>query len=295
MADLIQRQRAPKARTSPRGAAWAVARGRLGYWSAWAWIVVLVGASLGGEAFGLKNPGASDYEAVADGPSRTHLLGTDQLGRDELSRLVHGAQASLQVGIFAVALGMSLGLLLGLIAGYFRGAVDLLIGGATDVVLAFPALVFISALVALRGASIRTLVISLAIAMLPTFSRLVRANVLAHVNRDYVTAARIMGATPQRVILREVFPNVLPPALAYAFIVMGVAIVAEGSLSFLGLGIQPPTPSWGSMIASGRPVLSEHPLVVFMPALFLFITALSFNVVGERLRGGAERRTDVVL
>lgn len=265
---------------------WRAVADRL-WWIAVIWLTALaLGSILIG--FTPANPEDFDFGQIVAPPSPEHWFGSDQLGRDILVRVLFGARVSLLVGVSAVVIGLVVGLILGLIAGYFSGIVRTIIGLITDSVLAFPVLVLISALVAIRGASVQTLVIGLSIGMLPTFVRIIRANTLTYATRDFVTAAKVMGARTSRILVREVLPNVLPPAIAYSLIVLGVAITAEGSLSFLGLGIPSPTPTWGSMIAQGRTVFATAPHVVFIPAAVLLFTILSLNVVGERL-GGARR------
>ncbi|MFD0661783.1 ABC transporter permease [Thermocatellispora tengchongensis] len=264
-------------------------------WLSAAWIGLVALSALLAPLLPLPDPTVPDYEHIASGPVTGHLLGTDQLGRDMLARLIHGARASLQVGLVAVLLGLSAGMLLGLLAGYLRGWVDAVISAVVDLVLAFPALVFIMVLVAVRGATATVLIIGLGSVFVPTFTRLARANTLMWSKREFVLASRVLGSGRLRTLAREVFPNVLPSVLAYAFVVVAVVMVAEGSLSFLGFGLQPPTPSWGSMIAGGRQLLSSSPHIVALPALVLLLTVLSFNVIGDRLRNKTSGRSEVSL
>jgi peptide/nickel transport system permease protein len=264
-------------------------------WIALAWSAMIVLAAILAPLLPMPDPNTSDYENIAAPPMPGHPLGTDQLGRDMLSRLVWGAQASLQVGFVAVALGLTLGLALGLLAGYYRGWIDSVISVVVDIVLAFPSLIFIMVLVAIRGSSAPVLIVGLGAVMVPTFTRLARANTLVWTQRDFVTAATVLGSRRQRTLAREVFPNVLPSILAYAFVVVAVVMVAEGSLSFLGFGIQPPTASWGSMIAGGRTLLYTAPYIVLFPSLVLLLTVLSFNFIGDYLRGRTAGRTEVTL
>lgn len=244
----------------------------------------------------IDNPNVPDYDYIAGGPSAAHWLGTDELGRDIFSRIIFGARASLTVGFVAALLGLTVGMTLGLLAGFFRGWVDAVISTVVDVVLSFPALIFIMVLVSVRGPSPQILILGLGGVMVPTFTRLARANTMAWSQREFVTAATALGSRRLRTLFREIFPNVLPSLLAYAFVVVAVVMVAEGSTSFLGFGLQPPTPSWGSMIATGRQLLAYAPHVVAFPAATLLLTVWSFNLVGDYLRGRTTSdRSDVVL
>lgn len=267
-------------------------------WTIWvsiAWVAVVSLSALLTRWLPLQDPNTPDYRYIASGPSAAHWLGTDQLGRDVLSRLVYGAQASLQVGLMAVLLGMTFGVALGLLAGYFGGWIDTAISALSDLVLAFPTLIFIMVLVAVRGASAPVLIFGIGAVMIPTFTRLTRANTLVWKRRDFVTAAQVLGAKRMRILVREVLPNVLPSVLAYAFIVVSVVMVAEGALSFLGFGLQPPTPSWGSMIAGGRNNLASSPHIVAFPALALLLTISAFNLLGDHFRGRAHGASEVTL
>lgn len=264
-------------------------------WTFAAWGVLVIVLAVLAPVLPLAAPDLPDYTAVSQAPGGAHLLGTDEYGRDILSRLIWGAQASLQVGFVSVVLGLTVGLVLGMLAGYYRGWVDTVISLVVDVVLAFPALIFIIVLVAIRGPSKEILVIGLGVVMVPTFTRLARANTLVWSKREFVAAATVLGSRRSRTLFREVFPNVLPGLLAYAFTVVAVVMVAEGSLSFLGFGIQPPEASWGTMIAGGRGSLYNAPWIVGFPALALLLTVLSFNFFGDYLRGRTAGRTEVTL
>lgn len=259
-------------------------RAPIGWWLAWTWLSVVVFCALFAQWLPFWDPAVPDYTNVSGGITWSHPLGGDTLGRDTLSRLAFGGRASLLVGLGAVGLGALIGGMLGTIAGYLGGRIERLLLLLTDVVLAFPGLVFLIAIVAVLGASLRNLVFGLAILSVPTFIRLARATTLVVSQREFVLAARAYGARPIRVMLREIVPNVVLPVAAYGFIVIGVFIVAEGSLSFLGLGIPPPTPSWGGMIAAGRRDLIDFPHIALIPAAIMFLTVLSINYIGERTR-----------
>jgi peptide/nickel transport system permease protein len=218
-------------------------------------------------------------------------LGTDLLGRSILSRVIYGARVSLVVGLAATVCALLLGGLIGLLAGYFRARVDAIFDVVNNAMLAFPPLIFLIAITAVVSPSRWSLIISLAVITVPLFARVARANTLSFVNREFVTAARAMGARNTRIMFREILPNVLLPVLSFALTIAAVMIVAEGSLSFLGLGIRPPTPSWGVMISEARPKLRTDPHATMVPAIVFFLTVLALNTVGDWARakfGGAE-------
>lgn len=217
------------------------------------------------------------------GPLDT-LLGTDGAGRSVLSRLIHGGQVSMVVGTVSAAGGVVLGTLLGLLAGYYRKGVDWTVTLIADVLLSFPALVLLLAITAIFSPSVPVLLIGLALTSTPTFIRLARANTMAWTSREFVRAARNMGASDTRILIREILPNVVPTIAAYLPLVVAALIVAEGSLSFLGLGVPPPTPSWGSMINAGAIELRTAPFLTFVPAAVLFLTVFALNQAGEHLR-----------
>jgi peptide/nickel transport system permease protein len=259
-------------------------RAPIGWYVAWTWLGAVVLAAVFAPVLPLWDPAVPDYVNVFGGITPQHWLGGDTLGRDTFSRVVHGARASLLVGICAVGLGALVGGFLGMLAGYFGGRTERVLAFVTDVVLAFPGLVFIIAIVAILGSSLSNLILGLAILSVPTFIRLSRAATLVVAQREFVLAARAYGCSPIRIIAREIAPNVVLPVAAYGFIMIGIFIVVEGSLSFLGLGIPPPTPSWGGMIAGGRSELLNYPYISLFPAAVMFLTVLSINYIGERTR-----------
>lgn len=212
------------------------------------------------------------------------LLGTDGTGRSMLSRIVYGGRVSLVIGTVSAAGGVLLGTTLGLLAGYLRGAVDWAVTLIADVLLSFPALVLLIAITAIFSPSVGTLMIGLALTSTPTFIRLARANTMAWSNREFVRAAKNMGASNSRILTQEILPNVVPSIASYLPLVVAALIVAEGSLSFLGLGVPPPTPSWGGMINAGAVELRSTPSLVFIPATVLFLTVFALNQAGEHLR-----------
>lgn len=260
-------------------------RGRILFGIASVWVVAVVLAAIFADALPLD-----PYSAPVGPPQLRprlgweHILGTDSLGRSNLSRVIYGARVSLAVGLVSVLLSMLVGGLFGLLGGYFRGRVDAVISVLTDTLLAFPPLILLLAVTATMGTNLRNLILALALVNVPTFARLTRANTISFSSREFVLAARGLGARPRTIIFRELLGNVAFPVGSYAFLIIAVVIVAEGSLSFLGLGIPPPTPSWGGMIASGQQDFQTAPHLVFVPAAFMFITVFSFNIIGDRAR-----------
>jgi peptide/nickel transport system permease protein len=223
-------------------------------------------------------------------PSAAHLLGTDALGHDMLARVIFGARSSLAVGLLAPLAATLVGGALGLLAGYFRGWLETITVGASDVLLAFPPLVLALAVTAYLGQSVPNLILVLAILTIPAVTRIARAGTLALRGRDFVTAARALGASHTRIMLREILPNIALPLAAYFLLLVAVIVTAESILSFLGLGVPPPLPSWGSMIAEGRENLELAPHIAFIPAAVMFLTVLAFNLVGDRLRSLTDPR-----
>jgi len=259
---------------------------RLGlqFWFCATWIVVIGVIGIFASWLPLKDPSVSDYSTLARGPSSEYWMGTDALGRDIFSRVAFGTRVSLAVGLFAVAIGLTLGGLLGLLAGYFRRRTEAIIMTVADGMLAFPALVLLLSLTTFLGQTLPNIVIAIGIVTIPTFTRLARANTLTFAEREFVLAAKATGARNRRIVVREVLPNVAMPLMAFSLVVVAVAIVAEGSLSFLGLSVPPTTPTWGNIIAAGRQDLADAPHIVLFPSIVMFITVLSFNLAGDRLR-----------
>jgi len=223
-------------------------------------------------------------------PGRAHMLGTDNVGRDVLSRVIWGTRISLVAGIVSVALAAAAGSVLGLIAGYAGRRVDALVMRAMDAVLSFPPLVLALALGAVLGAGLTGVLLALGVVYTPTFARLMRGQVLSIMARDYVDAARALGAPGWRIACRHVVPNAAVAIVVQASLSVAFAILAEASLSFLGLGIQPPQASWGSMINAGRGYLQQAPWVVFGPGVALFVTVVGLNFVGDAVRDALDPR-----
>ena len=265
---------------------------RLGplFWAAAVWtIFILLLAALAG-ALPLPSPTDMDMLERRMPPSGLHWLGTDGLGRDELSRLIYGAQISLTVGLCAPVIGVTIGGVLGMLAGYFRGRFESLVVGSMDVLLAFPPLILALAVTAYLGQSLFNLTCILGVLGIPAFMRVARAATLTLARREFVIAAEALGATHARILLRELLPNVFLPLLAFFLLGVAVTIVVEGALSFLGLGVPPPISSWGSMIGEGRESLEVAPRLAFIPAITMFLTVLSFNLVGDTLRALTDPR-----
>ena len=254
------------------------------------WIALIVLAAALADFLPIGSPTDMDMLARRAPPSAQHLLGTDQLGRDMLSRLIYGARISLTVGLLAPVIGVTVGGCLGMLAGYFRGRLETLTVAGVDVLLAFPPLVFALAVTAYLGQSVLNLTLVIGVLGIPAFTRVARAVTLSLSEREFVTAARALGATHLRILTRELLPNVALPLLAFFLLGVAVTIVVEGALSFLGLGVPPPAPSWGSMIGEGRESLDLAPWLAFLPAGFMFATVLAFNIVGDTLRALTDPR-----
>jgi len=260
------------------------------FWSAIIWIcIVFTGALLAG-VLPIGSPTDMDMLGRRALPSPAHWLGTDGLGRDELARLVYGARISLAVGLCAPVIGLVFGGGLGMLAGYFRGRFELFAVGSMDVLLAFPPLVLALAVIAYVGQSVLNLTFVLGVLGIPAFMRVSRAATLTLTEREFVVAARALGASHARILLRELLPNVLLPLLAFFLLGVAITILVEGALSFLGLGVPPPSSSWGSMIAEGRESLEIAPRLSFLPATTMFLTVLSFNLVGDTARALTDPR-----
>jgi ABC-type dipeptide/oligopeptide/nickel transport system permease subunit len=248
------------------------------------WLALVFAVAVGVQWLPLPSPTAMDFAAAEQGPSRAHPLGADLDGRDILARLAHGGRVSLTVSLAAPLIGMLIGTLLGLLSAYYGGAVRVVILTVLDAMLAFPSLVFALGLTVVLGPSVQNVTLALGIMSIPAFARIVRANVLPLLGREFVLAARTFGASDGYIMFREILPNIILPVLTYGLTMMSVMIVAEGSLSFLGVGVPPPTPSWGSMIAEGRESLERVPHVSLIPAAVMFLTVLSLNLLGDTLR-----------
>lgn len=248
------------------------------------WLVVVVGSAITADWLPLADPEDVSPVDRLQGPSWDHPFGTDNLGRDLFSRAVYGSRVSLVVGLASVAIGLTIGGAIGIVAGYLRGRTDGFISWVMDVVLSFPALVLLIALVAYTGGGLLNICLALGFLSIPIYARLARAHAMSVGGEEYVLAARASGAGRIRILWREIMPNVLPSILAYGLVSMSLAIVVEGSLSFLGLSVSAPTPSWGGLIAGGQSFLRDAATWVIFPSIVLCLTVLSLNVIGEHFR-----------
>jgi peptide/nickel transport system permease protein len=255
-----------------------------------AWIALVALGAIFADLLPIPSPTEIDMLGKRALPSAEHWLGNDVLGRDVLSRLIYGGRISLTVGLLAPVIGVTVGGALGMLAGYFRGRLETFVTGGVDVLLAFPPLVFALAVTTYLGQSVLNITLVIGILGIPAFTRVARAVTLSLSEREFVTAARALGATHARILLRELLPNVALPLVAFFLLGVAVTIVVEGALSFLGLGVPPPAPSWGSMIGEGRESLDIAPWLAFLPATVMFFTVLAFNVVGDTLRALTDPR-----
>ncbi|MEI2698908.1 MAG: ABC transporter permease [Microthrixaceae bacterium] len=261
----------------------------VGAWLAIIWLVGLLVLAIIAPWIGIKDPNEIFPEIARQGPAPGHPLGGDANGRDLLARIIYGTRASFVVGFGSVAFGLLIGGALGLITGFFRGRVDSVLTPLMNVLLAIPQFVLALSLVTVLAAGddvttsrrMGVVVLGLGVVSIPILGRITRANTLAWSEREFVLAARAMGARSWRVMLREVLPNVVPAMLSIALLGVGVAIVAEGGLSLFGVGVQPPTPSWGNIIAENRDQLRRAPHIVMYTSIVLFLTVMSLNYLGD--------------
>lgn len=231
------------------------------------------------------SPTTSQFGHVLAYPfSAGHLLGTDELGRDELSRIIYGSQATLEVGVLATLLAMALAVPIGIASGYYRGAVDMVAMRIADVLLAFPFLLLAVGLAAIFGPSLQNIILALGISQVPGAVRIARAEAMALREQDFIQAAIVTGVKDRVIIFRHLFPNMLSPLMVQASVSIPGAILGSALLSYLGLGVQPPTPSWGTMLASAQTYLYNDPRLAIFPGVAIFLTTLAFNLLGDGLR-----------
>lgn len=240
--------------------------------------------ALFGPGLAPKDPVHVDVYSAFSPPGPGFPLGTDQLGRDMLSRLLHGARPSLLIALTSTALGLLIGTILGLVSGYAGGILDLAVGRAMDLFFSVPLLLLAIVIAGVLGSTTRNTILALTIVYVPSFYRMTRGSVLIELNKEFVQAARVVGARPARIIFRHLLPNIVPVLLIQMSLSTSSAILIEASLSFLGLGTQPPNPSWGKMLADGRMFLERAPWESVFPGLAIMLTVLSFNLVGDGLR-----------
>ncbi len=256
----------------------------ISFWLSLGWMVLVILAALLANVLPLPNPNASLVAAPNLGPSIHHLLGTDPNGRDVLSRVIFGSRVSLVVGFGSIALGLLLGGVTGILAGYYGKSVDFLFNSLAMIFLAYPPLILVLALVTFKGHSLWVITIAIGIVGSPLIFRIVRSATQSVAQREYVAASRAIGAPTWRVLAKEVFPNVAMTLVAFIFIAVGVAILAEAALSFLGQSVAAPTATWGNMINDGTNDLAQNPILWLWPSLALFFTILSINIIADRLR-----------
>lgn len=234
------------------------------------------------------SPTDQNYDAMLSGPTAKHLLGTDDLGRDILSRLLYGAPVSLYASIMSVAIGLALGLPIGLCAGYFGGKVDLVFSRIVDTLLSFPGIVLAIGVTAALGIGLVHAMIAVGIVFSPEIARLIRSQTLVLKGELFVDAARGFGAGTTRILIRHILPNAIQPVIVQVTLLLAIALLVQASLSFLGLGAQPPSPSWGSMLADAYAHMEVAPGQMYPPGIAILLTALAFNALGESLRTGLD-------
>jgi peptide/nickel transport system permease protein len=279
------------ARETPVRRAWARLKRRKGAMVALAVLVVLATLAVLAPLVAPHDPIRQGWATVRKPPSAVYWFGTDEVGRDLFSRIIYGARASLSAGVISVTIALLLGVPIGLLAGYRGGWVDAVISRFTDAMLACPFLILAIAMAAFLGPSLTNAMIAIGVTAMPIFIRLTRGQVIAVKVEEYVEAARSVGSRPAKIALRHILPNVAPQLLVQATLTIATAIIAEAALSFLGLGQQPPAPSWGSMLNTAQRFLSSAPWMAIFPGLAIFVTVLSFNLLGDGLRDALDPRT----
>jgi peptide/nickel transport system permease protein len=275
---------------APRRRAWRRLVRRGGAMFGLAVVALFVLIALAAPWLAPQDPVATSWSAVRAAPSAAHPFGADELGRDVLSRIIWGARASLLAGVVSVSISLALGVPIGMLAGYIGRWVDALISRLTDAMLACPFLILAIALAAFLGPSLTNAMIAIGISATPIFIRLTRAQVLSAKAEDYVEAARALGNPHWRIALRHILPNIVAPLIVQATLAIAAAVIAEASLSFLGLGQQPPAPSWGSMLNTARNYVDQAPWMAIWPGLSIFLLVLSFNLLGDGLRDALDPR-----
>ena len=253
-------------------------------------IIGFIVLALGAAWIAPQDPIATSWSAIRKAPSAEHWFGTDEIGRDVLSRVIWGTQASLLAGLVSVSISLMLGIPIGLIAGFLGGPVDMLISRLTDAFLACPFLILAIAMAAFLGPSLTNAMVAIGISATPIFVRLTRAQVINVKVEDYIEAARALGNPPWRIAVRHVLPNAMAPLVVQATLAIASAVIAEASLSFLGLGQQPPAPSWGSMLNTAKNYIDNAPWMAVWPGAAIFALVLAFNLLGDGLRDALDPR-----
>ncbi len=254
-------------------------------------ILILALMAVAAPVFAPYDPQEQDYNQLLQSPSVEHPFGTDRIGRDLLSRIIYGTRVSFMVGVVAVGVALAIGAPLGLIAGYFRGVTDEVIMRILDAFIAFPGIIFALAIVSVLGSSLTNVMLAIGISSVPLFARLTRSQVLSLRQSDYVLAASSAGASDLRVMFRHIMPNATSPLIVQATLGLGFAVLAEAGLGYLGVGVQPPTPTWGSDLNQGSPLLERAPWLSIAPGMAIFILVLAFNLLGDALRDQLDPRT----
>ena len=276
---LTQRQRTWRRFSSHKGALLGIAI-----------IVLLVFIALTAQWFAPYNPNETNLRLRGASPSSEHIFGNDDIGRDILSRIMYGSRVALMVGIISTTIAVTIGVLVGSMAGYFGGWVDSVLSRLIDTLMAFPILALLLTLSALLGPSLRNVIIIVGVTFWASYARVIRAEVLSLRERDYVLAARASGASDRRIILQHIVPNAIGPVIILASLAIGGVIIFESALSFLGMGISRPTPSWGTMLSDGRDHIRNYPHIAIAPGLAISVTVLAFNLIGDGLRDALDPR-----
>jgi peptide/nickel transport system permease protein len=254
-------------------------------------VLLFVAMAVGAPLLAPYNPNATSWSAVRKAPSLLHWMGTDENGRDVLSRVLYGARASMTAGVLSALIAAAIGVPFGLIAGLAGGWTDAVIGRITDATLSVPFLILAIALAAFLGPSLENAMIAIGVAAAPAFVRVARGAAIDVATQDFVEAARAIGNPPWRVAVRHVLPNIIPPLLVQVTLAIAIAIVAEAGLSFLGLGQQPPAASWGSMLNSAQRFMTQAPWLAIFPGMAVFLAVLAFNLMGDGLRDALDPRS----
>ena len=280
----------PVLQTRPENRVWKKFRSHKSAMIGGVLVVFFILIALAAPLLPIPEPAATDWGAVRKAPSWAHWMGTDEIGRDVMSRRIWGAQAALLAGVVAVGIAVLFGVPLGIVAGYFGGWTDAVISRCTEALLAVPFLILAIALAAFLGPSLTNAMIAIGISATPIFIRLTRGQVISIKSEDYVDSARAIGLPTPKILKRYIFPNVLPPILVQATLTIATAIIAEASLSVLGLGQQAPAPSWGSMLNTAKNFLNQAPWMAMWPGLSIFFVVLGFNLLGDGLRDALDPR-----
>jgi len=281
---------AAAARSGRLARAWRRARRRPASVAGAVVVLLFMVMAVGAPWIAAEDPLKTNWSMIRKPPSWAHPFGTDDLGRDGFSRVVWGARISMQAGVFSILLAMLAGVPIGLVAGYYRGAVDQAVMRVTDAWLSFPFLILAIGLVTILGPSLANATLAIALGAMPTYIRLTRGLVLSTNEEDYVHGARALGAGDARVMARHILPNIASAILVQATVSIPTAIIGEAVLSFLGLGVQPPAPSWGTMLNTAQQFLEQAPWMAFWPGVAIFTLALSFNLAGDGLRDALDPR-----